>query len=64
MEDDPRETVRDLAALARFPLPEDRIAALVPSLPSVQTQAARLADVDYSGAEPAGPFRPFPKAPR
>lgn len=64
MKDDPRETVRDLAALARIPLPEDRIAALAPSLALVQTQVARLADVDYGGIEPAGPFRPCPKSPR
>lgn len=64
MKDDPRETVRDLAALARIPLSEDRIAPLAPSLAFVQTQVARLADVDYAGTEPAGPFRPCPKAPR
>jgi Asp-tRNA(Asn)/Glu-tRNA(Gln) amidotransferase C subunit len=64
MKDDPRETVRDLAALARIPLSEDRIAALAPSLTFVQTQVALLADIDYGGAEPAGPFPPCTRAQR
>ena len=63
MEDDPRETVRRLAALAGVPLSEERIAALVPALPFVQAQLAALASVDYHDAEPAGRFRPRPKAP-
>lgn len=64
MKDDPRETVRDLAALARIPLSDDRIGALVPSLTFVQTQVALLAEVDYGAAEPAGPFPPRTRAPR
>lgn len=64
MQDDPRETIRRLAALAGIPLSEERIAALSPILPLVQAQVARLADVDYREAEPTARFRPRPKAPR
>ncbi len=64
MEDDPRETVRRLAALAGVPLSEERIAALARILPSVQAQVARLAGLDYRDAEPAGRFHPHPEAPR
>jgi Asp-tRNA(Asn)/Glu-tRNA(Gln) amidotransferase C subunit len=64
MEDDAHKTVRHLAALAGVPLSEERITALVPTLPFVQTQIARLAELDYHGAEPAGRFRPHPEAPR
>jgi hypothetical protein len=64
MDDDPRETVRRLAALAGMPLSEERIAALVLSLPFVQAGLAALADVDYREAEPAGRFRLHPEAPR
>ncbi len=58
MQDDPRETVRRLAALAGVPLSDERIAALALLLPAVQAAAAALAAVDYGGAEPAGRFRP------
>ena len=64
MDDDPRETVRRLAALAGVPLSEERITALVPALPFVQAGLAALASVDYREAEPAGRFRPRPEAPR
>jgi len=64
MEDDPHETIRRLAALAGVPLSEERITVLVPILPFVQTQVARLADLDYRDAEPAGRFRPRPEASR
>ena len=64
MQNDPRETVRRLAALAGIPLSEERIAALSRTLPLVQAQVARLADVDYGEAEPTGRFRPCPEAPR
>lgn len=64
MQNDPRETVRRLAALAGIPLSEERIAALSRTLPSVHAQVARLADVDYREAEPAARFRPRPEAPR
>jgi Asp-tRNA(Asn)/Glu-tRNA(Gln) amidotransferase C subunit len=64
VQDDPRETIRRLAALAGMPLTEERIATLSRTLPSVQAQLARLADVDYRGAEPAGRFRLHPEAPR
>ena len=36
MEDDPRQTIHRLAALAGVPLSEERIATLVPALPFVQ----------------------------
>ena len=64
MEDAPRETVRRLAALAGVPLSEDRIAALAQVLPFIQVQVARLADLDYREAEPAGRFHPRTEAPR
>jgi hypothetical protein len=63
MQDDPRETIRRLAALAGMPLPEERIAALVPALSFVQAGLAALAGVDYRQAEPAGRFRPRSQAP-
>lgn len=64
MENDHWETVRRLADLAGIRLPEERIAALLPTLPLVQTQVARLADLDYRGAQPAGRFHPHPEEPR
>ena len=64
MEDDPRETVRRLAALAGVPLSEERIATLAQVLPFIQAQVARQADLDCREAEPAGRFRPRPEAPR
>ncbi len=63
MQDDPRETIRRLAALAGMPLPEERIAALVPVLIFVQAGLAALAGVDYREAEPAGRFRPRSQGP-
>lgn len=63
MEDDPRETIRRLAALAGMPLPEERIAALAPILPLVRAQVAQLAGLDYRQTEPAMGFRPRPEAP-
>lgn len=64
MDDDARETIRRLSALAGIPLSEERIAALLPTLPLVQNQVAGLADLDYRTAEPAGRFRPRPEVPR
>ncbi len=64
MQDDPRDTIRRLAALAGMPLPEERIAALAATLPFVQAGIAALAGVDYREAEPAARFRPRPQAPR
>jgi hypothetical protein len=64
VQDDPRETVRRLAALAGIPLSEERIAALALTLPFVQVGLTALADVDYREAEPAARFRPRPEAPR
>ncbi len=64
MEDDPRESIRRLTTLAGVPLSEERIAALAQVLPFIQVQVARLADLDYREAEPAGRFHPPPQAPR
>lgn len=64
MQDDPRETIRRLAAVAGIPLSDERIAALVPALPFVQAGLAALAGVDYRDVEPADRFRPRPEAPR
>ena len=64
MQDDARETIRRLAALAGVPLTPERIAALALTLPFVQTGAAALADIDYREVEPAARFRPHPEAPR
>ncbi len=64
MQDDPRETVRRLAALAGVPLSEERIAALAPRLPAVQAGVAALAAIDSRQGAPAGRFRPRPEAKR
>ena len=64
MQDDHRDTIRRLAALAGVPLPEERIAALATILPFVQAGTAALNGVDYREAEPAACFRPRPRAPR
>ncbi len=64
MQDDPRETVSQLAVLVGVPLTQERIAALALVLPFVQTGVAALADIDYREAEPAARFRPRPEAPR
>ncbi len=64
MQDDARETVRRLAALAGIPLSEERIAALALTLPFVQVGLTALANVEYGGAEPAARFRPRPEPPQ
>ena len=64
MQDDARETIRRLAALAGVPLTQERIAALALTLPFVQTGVAALADIDYLEVEPAARFRPRPEVPR
>ena len=64
MQDDPRETIRSLAALGGVALPEERIAALAATLPFLQAGIAALAGVDYREAEPAARFRPRPQAPQ
>ncbi len=64
MQDDPGETIRRLATLARMPLPEDRIAALALALPFVQAGVAALSAVDYGEAEPASRFRLRPQPAR
>ena len=58
MQDDPRETVRRLAALVGIPMPQERIAALALTLPFIQAGVAALSGLDYREAEPAGQFRP------
>jgi hypothetical protein len=64
MQDDARETILRLAALAGVPLTQERIAALALTLPFVQTGVAALSDIDYREVEPAARFRPRPEAPR
>ena len=64
MQDDARETIRRLAALAGLPLTQERITALALTLPFVQTGFAALSYIDYREAEPAARFRPRPEAPR
>ncbi len=64
MQDDPRETIGWLAALAGVALPEERIAALAATMPFVQAGVAALTAVDYREAEPAARFRTHPQAPR
>ena len=62
MQDDPRDTARRITALAGVPLAEERIDALVFSLPFVQLAVAELAAVDYRDADLAAPFPPRAKA--
>ena len=62
MQEDPRETVRRLAALAGVPLSDERIVTLALLLPAVQAGVAALAAIDYRQAEPAGRFRPGAEA--
>ncbi len=64
MQDDPRETIRRLAALAGVPLSDERITALALLLPAVQAGMAALAAIDYREVEPAGRFRPRAEAER
>ncbi len=64
MQDDARETIRRLAALAGVPLTQERIDALALTLPFLQTRLATLADIDYRQVEPAARFRPRPEASR
>ena len=62
MQDNHRDTVRRIAALASVPLAEERSADLALSLPFVQVAVAALAAVDYCDADPEAPFPPRPKA--
>ncbi len=64
MQDDARETVRRLAALAGIPLSEERIAALALTLPFVQVGLTALANMEYGETEPAARFRPRPEPPQ
>ncbi len=64
MQDDARETIRRLAALAGVPLTRERLDALALTLPFLQTGMAALADIDYREVEPAARFRPRPETPR
>ena len=62
MQDNHRDTVRRIAALASVPLAEERATALAPMLAVAQAMAAALAAVDYRDADPGAPFPPRPKA--
>ena len=62
MQDNPRDTVRRIAALAGVQLAEERSADLVLSLPFVQVAVAALAATDYRDTDPETPFPPRPKA--
>ena len=62
MQDDPRDTVRRIAALTGVQLAEERSADLVLSLPFVQAVVASLAAFDYRDADPSTPFPPQSKA--
>ena len=58
MEEDARNTVRWLAALASLPMTRERIAALALALAQVQATAHSLSAVEYGEVEPACRFRP------
>jgi hypothetical protein len=62
MQDDPRDTVRSLAALAGVPMSEERVAALAMVFRQFEPAMRRLSALDYGDAEPAARFRP-PAAP-
>ncbi len=64
IENDPRETIRRLAALAGVPLSEERVEALSQAAPFVRAGLTALASVDYGEMEPADRFRPEREAPR
>jgi Asp-tRNA(Asn)/Glu-tRNA(Gln) amidotransferase C subunit len=49
--------IQELARLAGLELPEERAAALVISLRTMQDAARVLASIDYGGVEPSGRFR-------
>jgi hypothetical protein len=64
MQEDPRETVRRLAAMAGVPMSEERIAALAMVFRLLQPTFGQLTELDYGGTEPAARFRPpAPPAP-
>ena len=63
MQEDPRDTVRALAALAGVPMTAQRVAAAALTLPLVKASADALYGIDYGETEPACRFRP-PEAPR
>lgn len=58
MDNDPRDTVRSLAALADIPMTTDRIAAAALGLPLVQAAIQALSQLEYGEVEPAAQFRP------
>ena len=58
MEDDPRDTVRGLAALAGVPMTTQRIAALALALPLLRAGADALYAIEYGDTEPAPGFKP------
>ena len=58
MDEDPRDTVRSLAALADIPMTAERIAAVALGLPLVQAAILSLSHLEYGEVEPATRFRP------
>jgi Asp-tRNA(Asn)/Glu-tRNA(Gln) amidotransferase C subunit len=49
--------IQELARLAGIELPEERAAALIISLRTIQDAARELASIEYGDAEPSGRFR-------
>ena len=58
MQENPREYVRMLAALAGAPVSVEHIAAVAQALPLLHGGCEALAAVDYGDIEPAPVFRP------
>lgn len=58
MQEDPRETIQRLAALAGVPLSDERAAAAATAMPLVTAVAQALAAADPGEAEPAARFQP------
>lgn len=64
MAEDPKETVRRLAAQAGIPLAEEELAALAQTLPALRATSQALAEADLGEREPALIFRPPKGQPR
>lgn len=58
MEEDLRDTVRSLAALAGVPMTTQRVAALALALPLLRAGADALYAIEYGETEPATRFTP------
>ena len=54
---EPATTIQQIARQAGVDLPEERAAALVPSVQAIAAGVRVLAGVDYGDAEPAATFR-------